>query len=158
MVSRVGLGLAVDRSGGDPLGVAVTLLAAGAAGCLLLATATPWMVAGGALVAGGLGWAWTGLLTLAVVRLRPDAPGEAVGRLMAGVFAGAVAGPAVVGVLARDGAFTPAWLACAASAALAAASIAAARSLAAGGALRPWPRATGLAILRSCAWRRRSAS
>ena len=76
MVSRVGLGLAVDRWGGDALALAGALLAAGALGCVALTAATPSLIAAGALVVGGVGWAWTGLFTLAVVRRHPDAPGR----------------------------------------------------------------------------------
>ena len=158
IVSRIGLGLAVDRLDGDPLAVAVALLAAGAVGCLVLGAATPSLVVAGALMVGGLGWAWTGLLTLAVVRLRPGAPGGAVGDLMAGLFAGAVAGPVLVGVLARGGDYATAWLGCALLALLAGACVTAARSLAVGAGARPSPGAAAAAILRACAWRRRSAS
>lgn len=158
IVSRIGLGLAVDRLGSDPLSVAMVLLAAGAVGCLLLGAAAPGLIVAGALMVGGLGWAWTGLLTLVVVRLRPDAPGRAVGDLMVGLFAGAVAGPALFGVMVRDGDYRAAWLGCAALAGLAGVCVIAARSLAAGADVRPWPGAGAPAILRACAWRRRSAS
>jgi MFS family permease len=127
MVSRVGLGLAIDRWGGDALALAGALLAAGAVGCIALTTATPTLIAVGALVVGGVGWAWTGLFTLAVVRRHPDAPGRAVGVMMSGLFAGAIAGPLLVGAFAARDAYAAGWLACAALAVLAAATVAAAR-------------------------------
>ena len=136
LVSRIGLGLAVDRWAGDAPAVARRLLVVSAAGCLLLGAASPALVVAGALLVGGLGWAWTGLLTLAVVRLRPDAPGHAVGVLMSGLFAGAVAGPLLVGLLARAGGFPLAWLACAALALAGAGTLGAARRPAAGTARR----------------------
>ena len=64
-----------------------------------------------ALVAGSLGWAWPGGLNLAVVQRSPEAPAWAVGVMMTGLFAGAVAGPLLVGVLADHGHFDGAWLA-----------------------------------------------
>jgi MFS family permease len=127
MASRIGLGLAVDRWDGDALAIASGLLVASAVGCLVLTAATPALIAVGALTVGGLGWAWTGLFTLAVVKQHPDAPGRAVGVMMSGLFAGAVAGPLLVGVLARHGAYARGWVACAALAALAAATVAATR-------------------------------
>jgi predicted MFS family arabinose efflux permease len=136
LISRIGLGLAVDRWSGDAPAVARALLVVGAAGCLLLSAATPPLVVAGALLVGGLGWAWTGLLTLAVVRLRPEAPGHAVGVLMSGLFTGAVVGPLLVGLLAREGGFALAWLACAALALAAAITIGAARRPVAGATRR----------------------
>ena len=127
LASRVGLGVAVDRWGGDALAIATGLLLASVAGCLALTAATPSLITAGALAVGGLGWAWTGLLTLTVVRLHPGAPGRAVGALMSGLFTGAVAGPLLVGAFAQQGAYGAAWVSCAALAALAAATVAAAR-------------------------------
>ena len=66
-------------------------------------------------------------LNLAVVQRSPDAPAWAVGVMMAGLFAGAVAGPLVVGLLARADHFTAAWIMCSAFALLAAATIVATR-------------------------------
>jgi hypothetical protein len=47
--------------------------------------------------------------------------------MMSGVFGGAVVGPLLVGVLARNGAYARGWVACAALAALSAATVAATR-------------------------------
>ena len=139
IVSRVGLGLAVDRWGGDALALAGALLAAGAVGCVALTAATPPLIAAGALVVGGVGWAWTGLFTLAVVRRHPEAPGRAVGVMMSGLFAGAIAGPLLVGAFAARDAYAAGWLACAALAVLAAGTVAAARRAEAPPAAAPVP-------------------
>jgi MFS family permease len=127
MVSRIGLGLAVDRWDWDALAIASGLLVASALGCVVLTAATPALIAVGAITVGGLGWAWTGLFTLAVVKQHPGAPGRAVGVMMSGLFAGAIAGPLLVGVLARDGAYARGWVACAALALLSAATVATTR-------------------------------
>ena len=122
--SRIALGLVSDRSGGDPLRPVAPMLLAGAGGLLLVATGEPAALVAGALLAGGVGWAWPGALTSAVVARAPAAPGWAVGVMMAGLFAGSVAGPLVTGLLADRGRFTLAWLTLAAFALLAAATVA----------------------------------
>jgi predicted MFS family arabinose efflux permease len=124
-LSRVGLGAVADSKRADPLGPVGAMLAASTAGYLLLIVGEPAAVVAGALVVGTLGWAWPGALTLAVVQRSPDAPAWAVGLMMAGLFAGAVCGPLVVGLLAEGGSYTGAWLICATLALLAAATVAA---------------------------------
>jgi MFS family permease len=125
-VSRIGLGVLADR-GGDALRPVVAMLAASVAGYLLLIAGEPALIAVGALVTASLGWSWPGALTLAVVQRSPSAPAWAVGVMMSGLFAGAIAGPLLVGVLADHEAFTAAWISCAGFALLAAATITATR-------------------------------
>jgi MFS family permease len=122
-ISRVVTGRLVDRSGADPRKLVAVMMTGSAAGFLLLLAATPVPVAVGALIAGGIGWAWPGSLTLAVVRHSPGAPAWAVGTLMAGLFAGAVVGPLLVGLLANSQHYPIAWVACAAGALLAAGTV-----------------------------------
>ena len=113
-LSRIVLGAAADRTGGDPLRPVAVLLGIGAVGYLVLAAEPAAAVVLGALLAGTLGWCWHGALTLAVVHDGPGAAATGVGILMAGVFAGAVAGPFLIGLLVERDAFTGAWLVCAA--------------------------------------------
>jgi MFS family permease len=122
--SRVLLGVALDRAGGDPLRPVSWMLLAGAGGLVLLIAGTPAAVVAGALVAGAVGWAWPGALTSAVVARAPGAPAWAVGVMMAGLFAGAVIGPLATGLLAHGEQFTAAWLVLAASALAAAGMVA----------------------------------
>jgi MFS family permease len=125
---RVALGWLADRRPDDPLGpVAVSLTASVMAYALLL-VGGPAAIALGAVLAGGLGWTWTGVLNLAVVQRTPEAAAWAVGVLLSGLFAGAVAGPLVVGLLAEQELFTAAWITCAAFALLAALTIMAVRA------------------------------
>jgi MFS family permease len=124
-ISRVAVGVFADRAVQEPLRPAATMLAVSVAGYLLLIAGEPGVIAAAALLAGGLGWAWPGALTLAVVQRSPQAPGWAVGVMMTGLFVGAVAGPLLTGFLAEHDLFEAAWLACALLAALAAATIAA---------------------------------
>ena len=127
MISRIVLGVLADRPGLDPLRPVAAMLAASAVCYLALTAATPGPVVAGALLAGVLGWSWPGALQLAVVQRSPEAPAWAVGVLMAGLFAGAVAGPLVVGVLAETGWFAGGWIACAVFALGAAGTVAATR-------------------------------
>ena len=129
-VSRIGVGVFVDRRGQEPLRPVATMLAISVVGYLLLVAREPALIVVAALLAGGFGWAWPGGLTLAVVQRSPDAPAWAVGVLMAGLFSGAIAGPLLVGVLAEQDQFTLAWSACAGFALLASCTVLAVRVLA----------------------------
>jgi MFS family permease len=123
-ISRVGLGVFADRSGGDALRITALVLAGSAAGFLLLISGEPALIVLAALIVGSIGWSWPGTLTLAVVFRRPDAPAWAVGVMMSGLFAGAAGGPLIVGLLAEHDHFAAAWSLCAGLALAAAATIA----------------------------------
>ena len=88
-------------------------------GYLLLIAGEPVLIVLAALVAGGCGWAWPGVLSCVVSAARRPA---GVGA-MAGLFTGAVAGPLAVGVLAQQEQFAIAWAACATFALLAACTV-----------------------------------
>jgi MFS family permease len=123
-ISRVGLGVIADHSGGDALRLTALALAGSAAGYLLLIAGEPAVIVLAALIVGSIGWSWPGTLTLAVVFRRPDAPAWAVGVMMSGLFAGAAGGPLLVGLLAEHDHFAAAWSLCAVLALAAAATIA----------------------------------
>jgi MFS family permease len=122
--SRIVLGLGLDRGGGDPLRPVALMMVVGAGGLVALISGAPAVIVVGALMAGGVGWAWPGALTSAVVARAPDAPAWAVGVMMAGLFAGAVTGPLATGLLAEREQFTAAWLILAAFALAAAGTVA----------------------------------
>jgi MFS family permease len=124
---RIGLGVVADRGGQDALRPVAAMFAVSAAAYLLLIVGEPLVVVAAALLAGSFGWAWPGALNLAVVQHSPQAPAWAVGVMLAGLFAGAVAGPLTIGVLADHGHFTPAWIMCSAFALLAGATVVAVR-------------------------------
>ena len=109
VVSRIALGLYADRSEYPPLGIAAAMMAVSAFGYLALISGTPAVIVAGALLAGSLGWAWPGTLTLACVRIAPQAGPWAVGVMMSGLFAGCVIGPLTAGVLAESDAFAAVW-------------------------------------------------
>src|SRR5919106_578205 len=124
-ISRIAVGVLADRAGQDPLRPVTAMLLASVLGYLLLTAGEPGVIAAAALLAGALGWAWPGGLNLAVVQRSPQAPAWAVGVMMTGLFAGAVGGPLLTGLLAEHDLFTLAWIACAGLALLAAGTIAA---------------------------------
>ena len=128
MAARLVVGWFQDRRGGDVFIGTVFLLAVGAVGFLVagLGRGLPLAVIGTAL-AFGAGQGWTGLYMLGVVRLNPDEPGAATGRIEAGMSTGGVVGPIVFGFLVAGGAITAAWLVGAASLALAAVLVIVAR-------------------------------
>jgi MFS family permease len=116
---RVLVGWLADRWQRGHLGFVAALLAAGTVGTALLAVDSDTALVVGVLLAFGLGWCWPGLLAFAVVRLRPQAPAAATSVTQTGVYAGASAGPLGFGLLATHTSYPVAWLAAAASMALA---------------------------------------
>jgi MFS family permease len=124
VISRIAVGAIADRGTGQGLGLVAAMLGASVAGYLLLIAGSPAAIAIGALVVGLIGWGWPGALTHAVVERAPGAPAWAMGVMMSGLFAGAIAGPLLIGLLAERDAFAAAWLACSALAVAAAAIVA----------------------------------
>jgi predicted MFS family arabinose efflux permease len=92
-----------------------------------LISGNPAVIVIAAVIVGSFGWAWPGALNLAVVQLAPDAPSWAVGVMLGGLFAGAVAGPLTIGLLAHNDHFGLAWAMCSVFALLAAAMVLAVR-------------------------------
>jgi predicted MFS family arabinose efflux permease len=109
IVMRLAAGWWIDRRRSAGLAIVVVFLAVGALGIGLLATGAPGAVIAGSLVAFAFGWGWSGLFTFSVVRLNPIAPAAATGVTMTGIYTGAAAGPAVLGVLADRVSYTVAW-------------------------------------------------
>ncbi len=95
------------------------LLLAGAAGFALLVVPSAPAAWAGALLAGGAGWGWTGVLGLAVVQSHPDAPGASTALVQAGGCAGGIAGPLLMGALTERYGYGAGWLAMAVCAAVA---------------------------------------
>ena len=128
VAARLVVGWLQDRRGGDVFVSTVVLLGVGATGFLVagLGRGLPLAVLGTAL-AFGAGQGWTGLYMLGVVRLNPDEPGAATGRIEAGMSTGGVVGPIVFGFLVAGGSITAAWLLGAASLVVAAVMVVGAR-------------------------------
>jgi MFS family permease len=126
-LSRIALGALADRGEQDALRPVAAMFAVSAVAYLLLIVGEPVVIVVAALIVGTFGWAWPGALNLAVVQYSPDAPAWAVGVMLGGLFAGAVAGPLTIGLLAHAGHFAVAWIMCSAFALLATATVMAVR-------------------------------
>jgi MFS family permease len=100
VLTRVGVGLAADRTRLSPIWGTAGALGLGALGTALLAWAAgPVAVVAGALLALGAGWGWTGLGFLAAVRLSPGAPARAAGTVLLGLATGGAIGPLLFGTV-----------------------------------------------------------
>lgn len=122
--SRVVWGALMDRSGRDRFRFATGLLVVGALAYPLIGTGHTFLAVTGALLAYGFGWSWPGVVHLGTVEQNPDTTGAASGVVQAGMFTGAMTGPALFGVIADTHGFGWAWLVAAASSATAAALMA----------------------------------
>jgi MFS family permease len=111
VASRVSGGWLVDRRGarGDVTVVAM-LMSVGAIGLGLLAVPGEAALAAGVLLGFGFGWAFPGLVNVAVVQLHPHAPAAATSITQTGVYAGGCAGPLAFGATAAAHGYPVAWL------------------------------------------------
>ena len=119
--ARITGGWLADRLGahGDVAAVA-GLLAVGSVGLALLAVDGTVALAVGVLLGFGFGWAFPGLVNVAVVQLHPHEPAAATSITQTGVYAGGCAGPLAFGAVAAGPGYPTAWLGAAAAMLLAA--------------------------------------
>jgi predicted MFS family arabinose efflux permease len=121
VLARIGGGWQADRRPARQVGVIAALLAAGAAGLLLLALPGTTALVVGVVLGFGLGWSWPGLMNFAVVRLHPQAPAAATSITQTGVYAGGCLGPLALGAVAAHAGYPTMWTMAAIAMALAAA-------------------------------------
>jgi predicted MFS family arabinose efflux permease len=110
VAARILLGWLADRRSRGHLGVVALLYAVGGGGLALLSLHSPVALVLGVVLGFGLGWAWPGLQTFAVVRLHPQSPTTASSVIQTGVYAGACVGPLGLGWVATGYGYDPAWL------------------------------------------------
>lgn len=110
LAGRIGGGWLADRRGGHDVAPVAGLLAAGAAAMVLLAVPGTGALVAGVLLGFGLGWAWPGLVNVAVVRLHPDSPAAATSITQTGVYLGGCLGPLAFGAVAAHAGYPTAWL------------------------------------------------
>lgn len=110
IVVRIASGSAADRGWADPTKLSVAMMAIGAIGFLALSTGSALAVAGGTFVAYAIGWGWSGLLVLNLVRAHPEAPGSATGVVLSGAAIGGMTGPAAIGWIAERFSFSTGWI------------------------------------------------
>jgi MFS family permease len=124
MSSRIFLGWLADRrssaGGGRPIFLLAGMLAFGAIGMALLSIRGGVPLAAGTLLGFGLGWAWPGLMNLAVVQLHSSSPASATAITQTGIYVGAFIGPVVLGTVAAATSYRVTWIVAAGSMALAA--------------------------------------
>lgn len=114
LTARVTGGWLADRrrTHGDVTTV-VGLLAVGAVGLALLAVPGPVALVTGVVLGFGFGWAFPGLVNLAVVQVHPHSPASATSITQTGVYAGGSFGPLLFGLTADHAGYPTAWLAAA---------------------------------------------
>lgn len=110
IVSRIGLGWLADRRDYDCFALAGCMLVGGSIGYAVLLLGQGWVLAAGAVLAYGVGWAWHGLVHLGAVRFAPEAPGYASGVIRTGMSAGAGFGPFVAGLVVGAFGFQTLWV------------------------------------------------
>lgn len=108
--TRIGWGWLMDRLPVDRFRFAAVLLGIGALAYPLLATGRHGAMVVGALLAYGAGWSWPGVVHLGTVESNPTATGAASGVVQAGMFTGAMIGPALFGLIADHHGFGWAWM------------------------------------------------
>lgn len=107
--TRLLSGWLIDRRPAAGLRGITSLLLAGTVGMVALAAGgRTWLIAG-MLLAFGAGWGWSGLMTFTVVWSNPEAPAAATGVTHTGTFAGAAAGPPLVGLLIAATSYAVGW-------------------------------------------------
>nr|MDT0661381.1 MFS transporter [Micromonospora sp. DSM 115978] len=129
IAARILSGWLADRRTGGHVATISGMLLVGAAGLALLALDSPAALLVGVVLGFGLGWAWPGLMTFAVVRLHPQAPAAASSITQTGVYAGGCLGPLILGGIAAHAGYPLMWLVGAAAMLLSAALMLAGRQL-----------------------------
>lgn len=122
VLARVLLGMSADRWRMPILPLISVMILGGATALSIFALAgATWLVLAAVILGYAVGWGWTGLIDLYVVRNNPEAPGRATGVTYGGAAFGAGAGPLVVGWIIDGAGYSAAWWVCAAAFAMAAA-------------------------------------
>ncbi len=124
IVTRIGMGVVADRRGGGQFALIAVMLALGSVTMLFgtLSGAAPLTLA--TIGTFSVGWGWSGLLFVSLVRVMPAAPGASAGVAIAGLSGGNAIGPLVFGLVAGRVSHQAAWLNSAVLAAAAAALMA----------------------------------
>lgn len=106
---RLVVGFRADRRSGGHIQTIAAMIGSGVLGFALLVLGGAAATLVGGLLVITFVWGWMGLLSFAVVRHYPDAPGRATGFVQTGLFLGTLIGPVVFGQIAEATSFTVAW-------------------------------------------------
>ena len=110
MVVRISSGRLADRGRVNPAQLSMWMMIIGAGGYVLLASSAPVTITLGAFIAYAIGWGWSGLLVLLLMRAHPTSPGSATGVVLTGAAIGGTLGPASIGWIAEHAGFPLAWI------------------------------------------------
>ena len=110
MVVRITSGRAADRNHLDPAKASALMMAFGALGFVAISLEGAVAIAAGAFIAYAIGWGWSGLLVLNLMKANPHAPGSATGVVLTGAASGGIFGPLLTGSVAEQSGFPLAWL------------------------------------------------
>lgn len=115
VLSRLALGRMLDRSPETARAACAATWLLGAGGFLLLAARQPssLLTVAAAVLACGIGWAWTGALLYTVSREYPASPGRVTGLIQTAAAAGGMAGPLLAGLSIERWGYRVVWTACA---------------------------------------------
>lgn len=111
IVVRIVAGRLADKDLLDGAAVSAGMMVVGAIGFLGITTGTSVGIAGGAFVAYAIGWGWSGLMILNLMRAHTAAPGSATGVVLTGAAVGGMVGPLCVGLIAEAAGFPLGWMA-----------------------------------------------
>lgn len=109
IATRVVAGWMIDRVREADLTAVASMIAAGAAGLIMLNLGGHLGLLLGAFLGFAAGWGWSGLFTFAVVKDNPEAPAAATGVTATGRFLGAAIGPLAFGLIADNASYGAAW-------------------------------------------------
>jgi MFS family permease len=109
IVTRLGIGMLVDRRGHADYMIIAVMLFVGTAGYLALAQGSIAMLAIGTVVAFSAGWGWNGAFNHAIVNMNRRNPGTASSLAMMGMALGGVLWPIAFGLLVTHLSFRVAW-------------------------------------------------
>ena len=109
IVTRLGVGMLVDRRGKADLMIVAVMLFGGTLGYLALAQGSLAFFMFGTALAFGAGWGWNGAFNHLIVSMNRRNPGTASGLAMMGMAVGGVLWPLAFGLLATKVSFRAAW-------------------------------------------------
>lgn len=120
IITRIAMGIVADRRGGGHFLLVAVMLACGAGSMLLGTLGGPAPLTLATIGTFSVGWGWSGLLFLSLVRAMPTEPGLSAGIAIAGLSGGNALGPLLFGVIAGGVSYEAAWLSAAILASVAA--------------------------------------
>ena len=110
IAGRIGFGWVTDRHGGKGFTAMTALIGIGGVVFLAFVPASGWWYAILVAIAFATAWGWPGLFTYAVVNANSSTAAASSGFAYSGMFAGAAAGPILIGEIIERASFEAAWI------------------------------------------------